>query len=83
MSPVMEYPEDLNPFGDDEEPKEETEPETPKIKTPGKSTLHSVLFEQLWGHAVHSGRVQKNGGCALYKRDRQDCQKTKVDNIQI
>ena len=37
MSPVMEYPEDLNPFGDDEEPKEETEPETPKIKTPGKS----------------------------------------------
>ena len=39
MSPVMEYPEDLNPFGDDEEPNEETEPETPKIKTPGKSTL--------------------------------------------
>ena len=38
MSPVMEYPEDLNPFGDDEEPKEEKEPETPKIKTPGKST---------------------------------------------
>ena len=24
-----------------------------------KSLMHSVLFEQLWGHPAHSGRVQK------------------------
>ena len=30
MSPVLEYPEDMNPFGDDEE----TEVGTPKIESP-------------------------------------------------
>ena len=31
--------------------------------------LHSMLFEQLWGHAVHSGWAQKVRRCALPKRD--------------
>ena len=40
MSPVLEYPEDMNPFGDDEEtevgtPKiESSKVETPKIEAP-------------------------------------------------
>ena len=34
MSPVLEYPEDMNPFGDDEE----TEVGTPKIEAPKVGT---------------------------------------------
>ena len=34
MSPVLEYPEDMNPFGDDEE----TEVGTPKIESPKVGT---------------------------------------------
>ena len=45
--------------------------------------LHSVIFEQLWGHAVHSGWVQKLRGWALPKRDRQDGSKSKIDKIHF
>ena len=44
MSPVLEYPEDMNPFGDDEEtevgtPKiESSKVETPKIESPKVGT---------------------------------------------
>ena len=36
MSPVLEYPEDMNPFGSDED--EETNFESPKVSTPKTST---------------------------------------------
>ena len=45
--------------------------------------IHNVLFEQLWGHAVHSGWAQNIGRCTLRERDRLGGPKSKIDKIQL
>ena len=61
MSPVLEYPEDMNPFGDDEE----TEVGTPKIETPtvGTPKIESPKIEspKVGTPKIQSPKVQTPG----------------------
>ena len=45
--------------------------------------LHSMLFEQLWGHPVHSGWAQKTRSGALPERNREICSRSKIDKIPM
>ena len=61
MSPVLEYPEDMNPFGDDEE----TEVGTPKIEAPkvGTPKIESPKIEspKVGTPKIQSPKVQTPG----------------------
>ena len=56
MSPVLEYPEDMNPFGDDEE----TEVGTPKIEAP-KVETPKIESPKVGTPKIQSPKVQTPG----------------------
>ena len=56
MSPVLEYPEDMNPFGDDEE----TEVGTPKIEAPKVGTP-KIESPKVGTPKIQSPKVQTPG----------------------